>query len=98
VNYAIFPQNNVMFLTINTLNFVLLKRFKNNKMKQLLILIALIALIISCKKKQENIKVTAENITESVYASGIVKSKNQYRVFSTISGLIERVFCGGRGQ
>lgn len=61
-------------------------------MKQLLSLFALMSLIISCKKRQENIKVTAENITESVYASGIVKSKNQYDVFSTISGLIERVF------
>jgi HlyD family secretion protein len=61
-------------------------------MKQLLSIIALFLLIISCKKKQENTQVTVETITESVYASGIVKSKNQYQVFSTMNGLIERVF------
>jgi HlyD family secretion protein len=52
----------------------------------------LFLLLSSCKKEQENTQVTAEDITESVYASGIVKSKNQYQVFSTVNGLIERVF------
>jgi HlyD family secretion protein len=61
-------------------------------MKQHLILSALILFFIACKKKQENTQVTAETITESVYASGIVKSKNQYQVFSTMNGLIERFF------
>ena len=61
-------------------------------MKRVLSLLALMSLIMSCKKKQENTHVTEEAITESVYASGIVKSKNQYQVFSTINGLIERVF------
>ncbi|MDQ6815322.1 MAG: efflux RND transporter periplasmic adaptor subunit [Bacteroidota bacterium] len=32
-----------------------------------------------------------EKITESVYASGIVKSTNQYQVFSTVSGLIQKI-------
>jgi HlyD family secretion protein len=45
-------------------------------------------LFFSCKKKQEKILPTVENITESVYASGIVKSKNQYKVFSTVNGLV----------
>lgn len=33
-----------------------------------------------------------ENISESVYASGIIKSKNQYQVFSTVNGLIQQLF------
>jgi HlyD family secretion protein len=53
---------------------------------------ALFLLLSSCKKEQENTQVTAEDITESVYASGIVKSKNQYQVFSTVNGLIDKVF------
>jgi multidrug efflux pump subunit AcrA (membrane-fusion protein) len=42
----------------------------------------------SCKNKQEKNTPLEEKITESVYASGIVKSKNQYQVFSTVNGLI----------
>jgi HlyD family secretion protein len=61
-------------------------------MKKLLLLLALVPIIFSCKEKQQKIQVTTESITESVYASGIIKSKNQYQVFSTMSGLIERVF------
>lgn len=48
-------------------------------------------LLISCKSKQEQTQPTIENITESVYASGIVKSKNQYQVFSTSNGLIKDI-------
>ncbi|MCK7557133.1 efflux RND transporter periplasmic adaptor subunit [Chitinophaga sedimenti] len=31
-----------------------------------------------------------EDITESVYASGIIKSENQYEVFSTVNGIARR--------
>ena len=48
----------------------------------------LFLLIISCKKKQEQTKPLEEKITASAYASGIVKTKNQYQVFSTVNGLI----------
>lgn len=48
-------------------------------------------LLICCKSKQERIKPVEEKITESVYASGIVKSKNQYQVFSAANGLVARV-------
>jgi HlyD family secretion protein len=47
---------------------------------------------LSCKKEQEQTQVKVETITESVYASGIVKSKNQYQVFSTVNGLIQRLY------
>jgi HlyD family secretion protein len=47
---------------------------------------------LSCKKEQEQTQVKVETITESVYASGIVKSKNQYQVFSTANGLIQSLY------
>lgn len=48
-------------------------------------------LFFSCKKKLEETKPTIGDITESVYASGIVKSENQYTVFSTVSGILKKI-------
>ncbi len=45
----------------------------------------------ACSKPVENTKPVIENITESVYAAGIVKAKNQYEVFSTVNGLISKI-------
>jgi HlyD family secretion protein len=56
-----------------------------------ILFIVLLTFFFSCKKKQEKISPTIESITESVYASGIIKSKNQYKVFSTVNGLISEV-------
>lgn len=50
------------------------------------------ALLLSCKSKQEKTSPVEEKITESVYASGIVKSKNQYQVFSAVGGLVKEIF------
>jgi len=51
---------------------------------------------LACKSNEEKIKPTTEPITESVYASGIVKSKNQYQVFATVNGLLkEALFTEG---
>ena len=52
--------------------------------------ILLLIAFLSCKKEQEKTQATIENITESVYASGIVKSQNQYQVFTTVNGLIQK--------
>ena len=49
-------------------------------------------MLISCPKNQTAIKPTVQTITESVYASGIVKSKNQYRVFSTVNGIVKEIY------
>jgi HlyD family secretion protein len=46
----------------------------------------------SCKSKVESTLPTRENITESVYASGFVKSNNQYQVFAKSSGVIEKIW------
>lgn len=62
-------------------------------MTKYFISVAFIVLFItSCKKKQEQIKPVEEKISESVYASGIVKTVNQYLVFSTVNGLVAEKF------
>ena len=40
-------------------------------------------------KDSEKIQPTIGNITESVYASGVIKAENQYTVFSTVSGVLQ---------
>jgi HlyD family secretion protein len=52
----------------------------------------LVVFVFSCKKSGEKTNPTIETISESVYASGLVKSKNQYQVYSTVNGLIEDIF------
>lgn len=47
--------------------------------------------IIACQAKQETIKPILQNITQSVYASGTVKSQNQYKAYSTVSGIIQKI-------
>ena len=54
-------------------------------------LLAAIIILCACNRKnKELIKPIVQNITESVYASGIVKSRNQYEVFSTVNGIVEQ--------
>lgn len=48
-------------------------------------------MLFACGKQPEKTQPTTENITESVYASGIIKSKNQYQVFATVGGIIQKV-------
>jgi len=45
----------------------------------------------SCKSNTQKLKPSRESITESVYASGIVKSKNQYQVYAASAGIIRRI-------
>jgi len=49
-------------------------------------------MLLFCKKKQETVKPILTSITESVYATGIVKSKNQYQVYPTASGIITEIY------
>lgn len=48
-------------------------------------------LLFSCRDREKKIQPTVEDISESVYASGIVKSQNQYQVFSTVNGIIKEI-------
>ena len=43
-----------------------------------------------CKKK-ERLKPEISSITESVYASGVIKTKNQYQVYAEVSGLLQKI-------
>lgn len=51
-----------------------------------------IFILVSCNKQQESIHPSIEKITQSVYASGTVKSGNQYEVYAKVSGIIKKVF------
>ena len=46
----------------------------------------------ACSKKEESISPTKGNITESIYASGIIKSADQYQAFVSVSGIIEEIY------
>jgi HlyD family secretion protein len=54
--------------------------------------ICLLAIFLaSCGGKRETTQPTVEDITEAVYASGLVKSRNQYQVYPVVSGIVEEI-------
>lgn len=59
---------------------------------RILLILFVIGLLFSCGKKTETIKPTEASITESIYASGIIKSKDQYQAFATVNGIVEQIF------
>ena len=63
-------------------------------MRKILFLIpqCLFFLIISCNKNGENsIKPTLGTITESVYASGVVKAEGQYTIYPAVNGVLKDI-------
>lgn len=50
------------------------------------------ASIVACGSNTQQVSPTVQRITESVYASGVVKSINQYNVYSTVIGRIDSIF------
>lgn len=48
-------------------------------------------LLFSCQEKEVTTKPLVQNITESVYASGKIKSKDQYEVFASVNGIIQQI-------
>jgi HlyD family secretion protein len=53
-------------------------------------LLVILFLGFSCSKKEEGIKPKVGNVTESVYASGVIKADDQYTVFSTVNGILKK--------
>lgn len=49
-------------------------------------------LFASCGGKVDSIKVLEQSISESIYASGYIKSKNQYTVHPKVNGIVEHVY------
>lgn len=62
-------------------------------MKSETIFIPLILFVVlqSCAARTEKIHPARENITESVYASGMIKADNQYKVFPTVNGRVAEI-------
>lgn len=54
-------------------------------------LIILLVICVSCGDRREKVSPVVQEITESVYASGFVKSKVQYQVFSTVNGIVKEI-------
>lgn len=48
--------------------------------------------LFSCGRKIETIRPTESSITESVYASGTIKTKDQYQVFPATGGILNKVY------
>ena len=48
--------------------------------------------LLSCKSKEKKIKPAVESISESIYASGTLKSRDQYQAFATVNGIIDNIF------
>ncbi|PVY39676.1 efflux RND transporter periplasmic adaptor subunit [Pontibacter virosus] len=60
-------------------------------MKRNLQLLLLLVFFSSCGGQQETTQPAVEDISEAVYASGLVKSRNQYQVYPIVSGIIEEI-------
>ncbi len=56
-------------------------------------LLFLLLLFTACQQKQATIKPIKQSITESVYASGVIKSENQYQVYATVNGIVDEIFA-----
>jgi multidrug efflux pump subunit AcrA (membrane-fusion protein) len=54
-------------------------------------LLAVLFLVLSCSKNSEGIKPTVDTVIESVYASGIIKADDQYTVYSTVNGILQKI-------
>ncbi len=46
----------------------------------------------SCQSEVSTTKPRYMNLTESVYASGSIKTQDQYQVYSTVSGILEKIY------
>ncbi|MDX1910199.1 MAG: efflux RND transporter periplasmic adaptor subunit [Saprospiraceae bacterium] len=64
----------------------------NRLLTVLMTLAAPLLFLAGCKKQLESVQPGIEKITESVYASGIIKSKHQYQVFSSVNGLLQKIW------
>lgn len=53
--------------------------------------IILLLLLTGCKSKEHKIKPAEEKITESVYAAGVLKTKNQYEVYASVNGVLQDI-------
>jgi HlyD family secretion protein len=55
------------------------------------LLLAIIFFTQSCSKAGDGIKPKMGTVTEGVYASGVIKADDQYTVFSTVHGILQKI-------
>ncbi len=55
-------------------------------------IILVVSVFASCQKNKDSIHPEQSSITESVYASGLLISKNQYKVYCEAGGIVDQVF------
>jgi HlyD family secretion protein len=60
-------------------------------MKYLFLILGCTLAVAACRKQPEKTQASVEKITESVYASGVIKSREQYQAFSQVNGLIREI-------
>ncbi len=48
--------------------------------------------LFSCQDSVETIKPAIESISQSVYASGVIKSQDQYQAYASVSGIVNQIF------
>lgn len=54
-------------------------------------LLMVLFLALSCSKNNQGIKPTLGTVTESVYASGVIKAVDQYTVYATVNGILQKI-------
>jgi len=59
---------------------------------RLVMILYSIFLLVGCGENTETVTPKLADVVESVYASGIVKSENQYEVFANSNGIVENIF------
>lgn len=62
------------------------------KLKYFTFCFALGLLFFSCGSSEEKIFPTRENISESVYASGLIKARYQYQAYANANGIVQEIF------
>ena len=78
-NYVNYPQKQIFMKLTNTILF------------HINLIFGCVLLLGSCKTEEEKIFPKQEKITSSVYASGIIKSKEQYQVYPAVAGIIKEI-------
>lgn len=62
------------------------------KLKYFLFCFSIALFLFSCSSSDERIFPKRENISESVYASGLIKAKYQYQAFANANGVVQEIF------
>lgn len=61
-------------------------------MQNKIVLVVLFLMAAGCKKSSDFVKASYSPITISVYASGIIKSGEQYEAYSSDNGILDKIF------